>query len=698
MDILRLLPDDAWDAAVDANAPSAANVFATMADLIPDTDTNIYNIDGAIPAATTRTITVPGDSTVQFAGGRTQRTYTAGGVTVTEGAGFYATGLFDTGQAAYTTVADRWMYDGSYEYLGETYIDKSVNDTTKGDNTRFFLGTNWGTAGASTYGQLVWSKGVGPAYEQTGFIANEFGERLASQASGLNYIGAMDVSAGMAFLSGSGGTGYFGATNQAGFASWIGTTLDPSWATTLGVGNASTGNDVIMTAGDMIESSLVGPQIDMGQGVNEWIMTNDDGGWAKEGLYFADEYLSLFAGGWSAALQAGDNWTQQYVQDATFNMRGDINTSFVSDRGINIISHKLNSYQTPNFVGDTGPSVNIILNANNTTLQANAGVGIDSKYNVIVGGGNHTLATGTDNTVILGGSGTVATRSGTAYVDSITHYHQTTFETHLTFAGATIANKTQTFQDATGTIALLSDIPASDGNGIYDGSGALTANTTVSGAFDIIWANTGDFKRTGDITFTQGADRTISVEQEVGIGVGTGLTIEAGSAFGGLDTGGALILKPGAGGAAPGGSAGDLTLQGVAGNGIGTGSDINILSGDSNGNQSAGDVNITTGSSGGVGPFTGGDFIVTTGTGPGARGAIIFANGSEGTVGDVWTEDAVTGKGVWTTPARVATGQTYTITNEVATRTLDADSTTLNELADVVGTLIEDLKTTAILN
>ena len=113
MDIGRILPGNEYDAAVGANAPSSSNVFATMADLIPDTDTNIYTVDGAIPATTTRTVTVPSDSTVQFAGGRTQRTYTAGGVSVIEGAGFYATGLFDTGQAAYTTVADRWMYDGS---------------------------------------------------------------------------------------------------------------------------------------------------------------------------------------------------------------------------------------------------------------------------------------------------------------------------------------------------------------------------------------------------------------------------------------------------------------------------------------------------------------------------------------------------------------------------------------------------------
>jgi len=44
-----------------------------------------------------------------------------------------------------------------------------------------------------------------------------------------------------------------------------------------------------------------------------------------------------------------------------------------------------------------------------------------------------------------------------------------------------------------------------------------------------------------------------------------------------------------------------------------------------------------------------------------------------------------------------ATGQTYTVSNATLDRTFDADSTTLNELADIVGTLITDLKTVNII-
>lgn len=54
------------------------------------------------------------------------------------------------------------------------------------------------------------------------------------------------------------------------------------------------------------------------------------------------------------------------------------------------------------------------------------------------------------------------------------------------------APRTYTLKDESGTIAFLSDITG-DGNGIYDGSGSLTGNTTVSmGTNDLIFASTGE--------------------------------------------------------------------------------------------------------------------------------------------------------------------------------------------------------------
>lgn len=62
--------------------------------------------------------------------------------------------------------------------------------------------------------------------------------------------------------------------------------------------------------------------------------------------------------------------------------------------------------------------------------------------------------------------------------------------------------------------------------------------------------------------------------------------------------------------------------------------------------------------------------------------------------GDIWTPGHLALNGV--TPAAQATGYT-TFGNLATDRTLDADSTTLAEVADVLGTLIEDLKATGII-
>ena len=46
---------------------------------------------------------------------------------------------------------------------------------------------------------------------------------------------------------------------------------------------------------------------------------------------------------------------------------------------------------------------------------------------------------------------------------------------------------------------------------------------------------------------------------------------------------------------------------------------------------------------------------------------------------------------------RQITDQMYTTSNVTTVRTFDADATTLDELADVVGTLVEDMKTRGLL-
>lgn len=49
-------------------------------------------------------------------------------------------------------------------------------------------------------------------------------------------------------------------------------------------------------------------------------------------------------------------------------------------------------------------------------------------------------------------------------------------------------------------------------------------------------------------------------------------------------------------------------------------------------------------------------------------------------------------------PATIATGQAYTTSNVVTTRTLNASTATTGDVANVLGSLIADLKTIGILS
>ena len=183
-----------------------------------------------------------------------------------------------------------------------------------------------------------------------------------------------------------------------------------------------------------------------------------------------------------------------------------------------------------------------------------------------------------------------------------------------------------------------------DQNGIYTGSGALIAHTTVSGAFNLIWANTGNFERTGNISFTQGADRIISVNPRTGVANGNDLTLEAGGGgTGGPNTGGDIIVTPGSGGVSGPliGAQGDIYLTGKSGTGIAKGSVVYITAGNSAGNGGlSGNIIATTGNNTGVGGV-GGSYVVNLGIGTvtdgdfeiiGSFGSAFKVNGGTGKV------------------------------------------------------------------
>lgn len=215
--------------------------------------------------------------------------------------------------------------------------------------------------------------------------------------------------------------------------------------------------------------------------------------------------------------------------------------------------------------------------------------------------------------------------------------------------------------------ATMADIAAVPSVNIYNSNGSLTANRTVSGAFDLDFANSGNFFRTGNITFTQGANRRLDLQQSTGL-AGYNLTIEAGQGpVAGVGAGGSLILRPGNHGGGIGGGVGDIQLLGYNGALSARGSDFKFVTGSAVNNR-GGNYDVITGNGSAV--HVGGNFTITTGTGV-KRGDIRFKNGTEGTVGHVWTQNIADGSGAWqalpAAPVTLYSGDGSTAGNRIVT-------------------------------
>jgi len=115
------------------------------------------------------------------------------------------------------------------------------------------------------------------------------------------------------------------------------------------------------------------------------------------------------------------------------------------------------------------------------TIGYNDGLDVSSgslpSYPTILSSQSSTVKDGVINSNILGGLGVIAKTDNTPYGNQFGFNAGEAFETILDYTTATQEN-TATLQDASGTIAYLSDL--SGGGGIYGGNGSLIGNTTVT--------------------------------------------------------------------------------------------------------------------------------------------------------------------------------------------------------------------------
>ena len=116
------------------------------------------------------------------------------------------------------------------------------------------------------------------------------------------------------------------------------------------------------------------------------------------------------------------------------------------------------------------------------------------------------------------------------------------------------------------------------------------------------------------------------------------------------------------------GGTGTVGLSSGASFGVGTSGVVNIRSGQSTSGGASGNISIGTGNA----STTSGSVIISTGTGS-TRGKILLQDGSEGTVGHVWTQTATNGTGAWQ-----AVGTSYT--PKVEFRTISAGEATAKSL------------------
>jgi len=265
--ISQFLPQNVRNGLVNTPTPaSAANYYLTLADLPVDLN-GIYSGSGNLVAGST-TVTGVVTDRLTFAGSTTVMDFTSGADRVVSGVGTNPIGFGVIGDLNFqTTGSNLDTFTGIYNAFGNVRWQSQIYDNaTFVENAGFinevqnYSGTNRPLA--SMY--YLNADGV----TQNGFQANVFGERILSQASGLNRLSVLNSSVGIAFLSGAGGaTGYIGVADQSGFRSWMNAGTATGWG---GVyeGSGTVPTSVVATLTDNITWSG-GTSIFQGVGTDE---------------------------------------------------------------------------------------------------------------------------------------------------------------------------------------------------------------------------------------------------------------------------------------------------------------------------------------------------------------------------------------------------------------------------------------------
>jgi len=189
-------------------------------------------------------------------------------------------------------------------------------------------------------------------------------------------------------------------------------------AETLVIGNITGGTDIVMTAGDTLDSSSGGSQLDLNYGGDSTLLLSTDSG--------------AFAGGHFYSTEVG-----------TPQVQVGYNTAYISFFDGEMVAAQASIISV---LGNAAVIRNT--NATRSALFLNSGSNLTKS----------SFASTIEHTVIVVGVGISAKTANTAYVNQMSFQESGVLFDTLIVPSTATADRTATLQDASGTIAYLSDI------------------------------------------------------------------------------------------------------------------------------------------------------------------------------------------------------------------------------------------------
>ena len=225
---------------------------------------------------------------------------------------------------------------------------------------------------------------------------------------------------------------------------------------TLAAGNTTGGNNITMSSGDAINSANGGG-----------IITLDDGGVANSIAITTDNgsYLESwqFMDGTSFQLGFGSSVYATISSSGYDFLKTDVNKDvFVVQSGR---FGYLNAVETGGYTNVAGSIVSTDLGVSGATANNDGATGLFlNSGNVFGGGSPSTYNSGVFRSVAVGGEGLTVKTSETAYANQISLQPSGNNFDGLLVPPTLTADRSYSFQDASGTVAFLSDITTFTGN------------------------------------------------------------------------------------------------------------------------------------------------------------------------------------------------------------------------------------------